>query len=73
MDDIVRDVNDGWNEKDPSRPLTMQFKGSDDYLRAKVDGFVGATLGIALLTDHTPKSLKITSVQRCRPSSTRTT
>jgi len=36
MDDIVKDVNEGWNEKDPTRPLTMQFKGSDDYLRAKV-------------------------------------
>ena len=38
MDDIVRDVNEEWNDKDPSRPLTMQFKGSDDYLRAKVCG-----------------------------------
>lgn len=36
MDDIVKDVNESWNDKDPSRPLTMQFKGSDDYLRAKV-------------------------------------
>jgi len=32
----VKDVNEGWNEDDPTRPLTMQFKGNDDYLRAKV-------------------------------------
>lgn len=36
MDDIVRDVNDGWNDADPTRPNGMQFKGSDDYLRTKV-------------------------------------
>lgn len=36
MDDIVRDVNDGWNDEDPTRPNGMQFKGSDDYLRTKV-------------------------------------
>ena len=32
MDDIIRDVNDGWDE---NRQQT-QFKGSDDYLRQKV-------------------------------------
>jgi hypothetical protein len=55
IDDLVRDVNEGWNDADPSRPLGMQyvlwspqgvvaneafmgrFKGSDDYLRAKVN------------------------------------
>jgi Transport protein Avl9 len=25
MDDIVRDVNDGWNEDDPARPINMQY------------------------------------------------
>ena len=36
MDDMVKDVNDGWNVENPTRPLNMQFKGSDDYLRTKV-------------------------------------
>ena len=25
MDEIVKDVNEGWNEKDPSRPTGMQY------------------------------------------------
>jgi hypothetical protein len=25
IDDLVKDVNDGWNEADPSRPLGMQY------------------------------------------------
>ena len=36
MDEIVRDVNEGWNDEDPTRSAGMQFKGSDDYLRTKV-------------------------------------
>ncbi|KAG2046638.1 hypothetical protein BDR06DRAFT_1014562 [Suillus hirtellus] len=34
-DEIVRDVNDAWDDADPMKP-TMYFKGSDDYLQAKV-------------------------------------
>jgi hypothetical protein len=36
MDEIINDVNIGWNDGDPSRAAGMQFKGSDDYLRTKV-------------------------------------
>lgn len=36
MEEIVRDVNEGWSDHDPTRPASMKFKGSDDYLRAKV-------------------------------------
>ena len=32
MDDIIKDVNEGWDE-DGQR---TQFRGSDDYLRQKV-------------------------------------
>ena len=31
MDDIIKDVNEGWDEG-----RRAQFKGSDDYLRQKV-------------------------------------
>lgn len=36
MDDLVKTVEDSWNPEDPTRPLGMAFKGSDDDLRAKV-------------------------------------
>ncbi|KIO17080.1 hypothetical protein M407DRAFT_33258, partial [Tulasnella calospora MUT 4182] len=52
MDDIVRDVNDGWNETDPSRPLTMEFKGSDDYLRAKFEDYVCSALASVKYADY---------------------
>ncbi|KIO06142.1 hypothetical protein M404DRAFT_999364, partial [Pisolithus tinctorius Marx 270] len=35
MDEIVRDVNDAWDDAEPTKH-TLCFKGSDDYLRAKV-------------------------------------
>lgn len=43
MDEIVRDVNDVWDDADPMKP-TMHFKGSDDYLRAKFEEYVSAAL-----------------------------
>jgi len=44
IDDIVNDVNDGWNENDPTRPTGMQFKGSDDYLRTKFEEYICAAM-----------------------------
>ncbi|KAG1742342.1 transport protein Avl9-domain-containing protein [Suillus paluster] len=43
MDEIVRDVNDAWDDADPTKPA-MHFKGSDDYLRAKFEEYVSAAL-----------------------------
>ncbi|OBZ69599.1 Late secretory pathway protein avl9 [Grifola frondosa] len=43
MDDIVRDVNEGYDE-DPNRPLGMLFKGSDDYLRQKFEEYITGAL-----------------------------
>lgn len=43
MDEIVRDVNDAWDDADPMKPA-MHFKGSDDYLRAKFEEYVSAAL-----------------------------
>ncbi|KAG0703788.1 transport protein Avl9-domain-containing protein [Suillus ampliporus] len=43
MDEIVRDVNDAWDDTDPTKPA-MHFKGSDDYLRAKFEEYVSAAL-----------------------------
>lgn len=36
MDEIVKTVEETWNPEDPTRPLGMVFRGSDDFLRAKV-------------------------------------
>ncbi|TFK33030.1 transport protein Avl9-domain-containing protein, partial [Crucibulum laeve] len=44
MDDIVTDVNDGWDDADPTKSPGMQFKGSDDYLRTKFEEYVSAAL-----------------------------
>ncbi|KAJ7578173.1 transport protein Avl9-domain-containing protein [Mycena floridula] len=55
MDDIVRDVNDNWNEEDPSRPLGIQFKGSDDYLRSKFEEYVHAALASVKYRDFVAK------------------
>ncbi|KAI8334479.1 transport protein Avl9-domain-containing protein [Blakeslea trispora] len=40
MEDIVKVVNDTWNQTDPSRPLQNTYLGSDDYLRAKFEEYV---------------------------------
>lgn len=44
IDDLVKDVNDTWNEQDPTRPTGMQFKGSDDYLRTKFEEYISSAL-----------------------------
>jgi hypothetical protein len=36
MDEVVKAVDETWNPDDPSRPANMSFRGSDDFLRAKV-------------------------------------
>ncbi|KAI0770101.1 transport protein Avl9-domain-containing protein [Fomes fomentarius] len=45
MDDIVTDVNEGYSEDpDLSINASMQFKGSDDYLRQKFEEYIYAAL-----------------------------
>ncbi|KAI0772283.1 transport protein Avl9-domain-containing protein [Irpex lacteus] len=39
MDDVVKDVNDSW-EGDVTGTPTIQFKGSDDYLRQKFEEYI---------------------------------
>ncbi|KAI0341521.1 hypothetical protein BDW22DRAFT_1359113 [Trametopsis cervina] len=43
MDDVVKDVNDSW-EGDLTGTPTIQFKGSDDYLRQKFDEYITGAL-----------------------------
>jgi hypothetical protein len=55
MDDIVKDVNEGWDESDPSRPITMHFKGSDDYLREKFHEYITFALSSVKYQDFLAK------------------
>lgn len=56
MDDIVHDVNDGWDDEDPTRSLNMQFKGSDDYVRQKFEEYINAGLASVKYHDFLAKS-----------------
>ncbi|KAJ6585376.1 transport protein Avl9-domain-containing protein [Mycena capillaripes] len=54
MDDIVKDVNDGWNDEE-GRPVSMMFKGSDDYLRIKFEEYISAALASVRYRDFISK------------------
>ena len=68
MDDIVKDVNDNFDEADPAGSPNIQFKGSDDFLRQKVRI---ATPSFRLIFTNDFSSTSIYPA-RCRPLSTRT-
>ncbi|KAF5377978.1 hypothetical protein D9615_006666 [Tricholomella constricta] len=53
MDDIVTDVNEGWDDQNPTQ--SMQFKGSDDYLRTKFEEYVSAALSTVKYQDFVSK------------------
>ncbi|KAJ7486222.1 transport protein Avl9-domain-containing protein [Mycena galericulata] len=54
MDDIVKDVNDGWNDEE-GRPVSMTYKGSDDYLRTKFEEYISAALASVRYRDFMAK------------------
>ncbi|KAJ7274193.1 transport protein Avl9-domain-containing protein [Mycena rebaudengoi] len=54
MDDIVKDVNDGWSDEE-GRPVSMMFKGSDDYLRTKFEEYISAALSSVRYRDFMAK------------------
>lgn len=51
MDDIIKDVNDGWEEED----RRTHFKGSDDYLRQKFEEYISGALASIKHTDFIAK------------------
>ncbi|KAF8905132.1 transport protein Avl9-domain-containing protein [Mucidula mucida] len=55
MDDIVTDVNEGWDEENPMRSTGIQFKGSDDYLRTKFEEYISAALASVRYRDFVAK------------------
>lgn len=52
MDEVVNVVLETWNPLDPSRPSTMQYSGSDDFLRAKFEGYICAMLSTVKYHEH---------------------
>ncbi|KXN82796.1 Late secretory pathway protein AVL9 [Leucoagaricus sp. SymC.cos] len=54
MDDIVTDVNVSWDDADP-KTSTLQFKGSDDYLRTKFEEYISAALSSVKYRDFVMK------------------
>ncbi|KAF8722483.1 hypothetical protein AX14_009755 [Amanita brunnescens Koide BX004] len=55
MDEIVRDVNETWDDIDPRQSPGMQFKGSDDYIRSKFEEYVSAALAAVRYRDFIAK------------------
>lgn len=53
MDDIVRDVNVGWQDDDTR--AVVQFKGSDDYLRTKFEEYISGALSSIKYADFVGK------------------
>ena len=47
MDDVINVVQSTWNSADPAQPVQMQYKGSDDYLRARFEEYVFGLLSTA--------------------------
>ncbi|THH07775.1 hypothetical protein EW145_g3151 [Phellinidium pouzarii] len=57
MDDIVKDVNESWDDTDPSQSINMHFKGSDDYIRTKaIKEYVTAALASVKYEEFWAKS-----------------
>jgi hypothetical protein len=52
MDEIVNVVVDTWNAADPSRPSSMQYIGSDDYLRSKFEEYICSMLSSIKYSDY---------------------
>ncbi|KAF8625989.1 hypothetical protein AX17_006713 [Amanita inopinata Kibby_2008] len=55
IDEIVRDVNDSWDEGDSRKTLGLQFKGSDDYIRSKFEEYISAALAAVKYRDFVAK------------------
>ncbi|KAJ9123105.1 hypothetical protein QFC22_001295 [Naganishia vaughanmartiniae] len=52
MDQVVRSVEDTWNPADPTRPMGMVFRGSDDDLRSKFEEYICSVLSTLKYSDY---------------------
>ena len=56
MDEVIGVVQTTWNSADPAQPTLMQYKGSDDYLRARFEEYVFGLLSLAKRRELHPVS-----------------
>lgn len=63
IDFITQEVNDTWDEANPSRPKTMGFRGSEEFIRLQFEEYIQALISSVkyhnYLTDNSqnPKAL----------------
>ncbi|KAG6842672.1 hypothetical protein H0H93_003881, partial [Arthromyces matolae] len=56
MEEIITDVNHGWDESGDGVGVNLEFRGSDDYLRSKFEEYVYAALSTIKYQDFLTKS-----------------
>ncbi|SNX85189.1 related to AVL9 - protein involved in exocytic transport from the Golgi [Melanopsichium pennsylvanicum] len=56
MDEVISSVVETWNPADPTRPTSMGFHGSDDYLRIRFEDYICAMLSSTKYADFLSKS-----------------
>ncbi|PWN53570.1 hypothetical protein IE53DRAFT_309972 [Violaceomyces palustris] len=56
MEEITHVVTETWNPSDPTRPTSMGYHGSDDFLRTKFEDYISAMLSSVKYTDFVAKA-----------------
>lgn len=56
MDQVISSVVETWNPADPTRPTSMGFHGSDDYLRIRFEDYICAMLSSTKYADFLARS-----------------
>ncbi|PWZ03667.1 hypothetical protein BCV70DRAFT_154532 [Testicularia cyperi] len=56
MDEVISAVVETWNPADPTRPTSMGFHGSDDYLRTRFEDYICAMLSSTKYADFLAKN-----------------
>ncbi|CAO1622135.1 unnamed protein product [Sympodiomycopsis kandeliae] len=51
MDELVQVVVESYNPNDPSRPTTLKYEGSEDWIRAKFEDYICAMLSCVKYSD----------------------
>lgn len=54
IDEIISAVVDTWDPENPSRPTTLSFRGSDDWIRHQFETYVRNLMGAVKVAHHMP-------------------
>lgn len=55
MDQVVKSVEETWNPSDPTRPIGLVFRGSDDDLRRRFEEYICSALSTLKYQDYVAK------------------